>query len=668
MAYKSLIDYYGGGMVKPSKGYALGGLIAKSGRQREYSGELRGLQESAERAAKSRKDVGGSFLGKLAVGTLGTMVGGPAGAAAALAGAQALRERGHKKTDFSGGKYAQDIRGELGKKESQFKKQGLARVGIAGVEGYLGGKSGGMFDKAAGGIKGGISQLRDIRGFLGEGGTMGDVLGGYAQKVGESGVFGDTGITRGLLGAGSKAGIAPTVPESMKKTLSNEARQEAFTKGVEPMFEQNEWLWKTPDSSYSPHTERATSAAGVNITGGEQWAVPDNAYAKSVLTPTDTYTDLAEGPDMAGFNKIEFGPTERQLWGSQTDTEVAQEAARFEPWKQPSAPQGAMAENIYQLPDVNVEGVRPDLSSNVPATGGEMLPGAGEGEPLTQSSINSLYPQLSMQGRQEDQQSSIYGLVSGQYDEPYGFGQSQLQTAGGYTGGDGGDFGRGLMDMLMPSRTMPRIGYQSGGQVGYGTSSDPEGALRQMGMGDVADDPRLEKYMEDLPQFSMGYKQELGDITSGARSGLMDISQRARTQQAGSGFAGGGAGSMGQSRAREGLQRQFGTQRRGLVEGYQADLLGAIADIEGKGGFEFGSGTAGSGYSGSISDTEALSTMAGYGGAEEQANVAGSPQNASSGQTWTNANGVEMMWSDVRNNWLPEDQWNYYAQSQSNWA
>jgi hypothetical protein len=90
----------------------------------------------------------------------------------------------------------------------------------------------------------------------------------------------------------------------------------------------------------------------------------------------------------------------------------------------------------------------------------------------------------------------------------------------------------------------------------------------------------------------MGYKQQLGDITAGARSSLMDISQQGRMQQAGSGFAGGGAGSMGQSRARQGLQRQFGTQRRGLVEGYQADLLSALSDIEGKGGFEFGVDTS----------------------------------------------------------------------------
>jgi len=139
----------------------------------------------------------------------------------------------------------------------------------------------------------------------------------------------------------------------------------------------------------------------------------------------------------------------------------------------------------------------------------------------------------------------------------------------------------------------PHYNFQDGGQVGYGTATNPQDALRQMGMGDVADDPRLEKYLEDLPQFGMGYKQQLGDITAGARSSLMDISQQGRMQQAGTGFAGGGAGAMGQSRAREGLQRQFGTQRRSLVEGYQADLLSAIADIEGKGGFEFGSTTGG---------------------------------------------------------------------------
>ena len=51
MAYKSLIDYYGGGMVKPSDGYQLGGLVAGAKRQRDYYGELRNIQELAAQSA-----------------------------------------------------------------------------------------------------------------------------------------------------------------------------------------------------------------------------------------------------------------------------------------------------------------------------------------------------------------------------------------------------------------------------------------------------------------------------------------------------------------------------------------------------------------------------------------------------------------------------------------
>ena len=506
MAYKSLMDYYGGGMVKPSKGYQLGGLVAGARRQRDYSGEMRSLQEAAERAAESRRKVGGNLLRKLAVGTAGTLLGGPAGAAAALAGDQAIRESRYKKADFSGGKYAQDIRGELGKQESQFKDQGLARVGIAGVEGYLGGKSSGMFGKAASGVKGGVSQLKDIAGFLKEGGTMGDVLGGYAQKLGESGVFGKgTALQKNLFGMASKRGIAPSMPQGIvpsAQAITNTTDEQDF----------------------------------------QQWAGRPSDFAMSANTT-----------DEQDF----------QQWTGGIPSQ-----------SQSSTLQGAMSESIYQLPAVNVEGVRPDPSSNVPAEGG--FPA---GEPLTQSSVNALYPELfTSMSEEAPMPYSTYGLLSGQYDRPYGFGQPQMQTAGGFGSYKGG----GLIEGFMPR------GYQDGGQVGYGTATNPEDALRQMGMGDVADDPRFEKYLEDLPQFTMGYKQQLGDITAGARSSLMDISQQGRMQQAGSGFAGGGAGSMGQSRAREGLQRQFGTQRRGLVEGYQADLLSAIADIEGKGGFEFG--------------------------------------------------------------------------------
>jgi hypothetical protein len=516
MAYKSLIDYYGGGMVKPSKGYQLGGLVAGARRQRDYSGEMRSLQEAAERAAESRRKVGGNLLRKLAVGTAGTLLGGPAGAAAALAGDQALRERAYKKADFSGGKYAQDIRGELGKQESQFKDQGLARVGIAGVEGYMGGKSSGMFGKAASGVKGGIGQLKDIAGFLKEGGTMGDVLGGYAQKIGESGVFGKgTPISDRLLKAGASAGITPKIPSMAqaapavgKKILTSVTDEAAFEEAVD---------------------------------GGSQF-IDRNVVTEEAVTPSSILQP-------AGYPYHNVG-------------DIVEESTFIGPQMPSASP--AVAELPYETMDGSeyLPAGIPDQPQVAGGAGGggyfdNLLGGRSFGDIMSQGASNML------QGLYTT--GSLLGGMSNPYNKK----------------------GGGLIEGLMPR------GYQDGGQVGYGTATNPEDALRQMGMGDVADDPRFEKYLEDLPQFGMGYKQQLGDITAGARSSLMDISQQGRMQQAGTGFAGGGAGTMGQSRARQQLQRGFGSQRRGLVEGYQADLLSAIADIEGKGGFEFGSTTGG---------------------------------------------------------------------------
>ena len=90
----------------------------------------------------------------------------------------------------------------------------------------------------------------------------------------------------------------------------------------------------------------------------------------------------------------------------------------------------------------------------------------------------------------------------------------------------------------------------------------------------------------------MGYKQQFGDIMAGGRSSLMGLAQQSRAQQAGTGFAGGGAGAVGQAMARKELERGVGTKRRGVVEGYQSDLLSAISDIEQKigGDFTFGNG------------------------------------------------------------------------------
>ena len=124
-----------------------------------------------------------------------------------------------------------------------------------------------------------------------------------------------------------------------------------------------------------------------------------------------------------------------------------------------------------------------------------------------------------------------------------------------------------------------------GTQYGYGTATDPLGALKQMGMAGIAADPNLAQYMGDLPQFGMGYEQQIGDIRTGAQKGLMGLAQP--TAPAATSFAGEGASGVAQQQARTGMMQQYGTQRRGVVEGYQADVLGAIRDIEQKGEFEF---------------------------------------------------------------------------------
>ena len=124
--------------------------------------------------------------------------------------------------------------------------------------------------------------------------------------------------------------------------------------------------------------------------------------------------------------------------------------------------------------------------------------------------------------------------------------------------------------------------------AGYGTATGAIGALQQMGMGDVASDPRLQQYLQDLPQFSMGYEQKVGDYRTGAQQGLLGLAQSGASGAGG--FAGSGAATTQSQQQRQQMVDQFGRQRRGVVEGYQADVLGAIADIEQKGEFEFGSG------------------------------------------------------------------------------
>jgi len=132
------------------------------------------------------------------------------------------------------------------------------------------------------------------------------------------------------------------------------------------------------------------------------------------------------------------------------------------------------------------------------------------------------------------------------------------------------------------------IGMPIQNNYGYGTATSAAGALRQMGMEDVLNDPRFAEFADDLPQFSMGYQQQIGDIQSGGQQAAQQF--RTRQRQSGSGFTGFGAGQTQLQQNFRNLGTDMQRQQRGVIEGFQADLLSAIGDIEAKGQFEFGSG------------------------------------------------------------------------------
>jgi len=125
---------------------------------------------------------------------------------------------------------------------------------------------------------------------------------------------------------------------------------------------------------------------------------------------------------------------------------------------------------------------------------------------------------------------------------------------------------------------------------GYGTATDVQGALSQLGMEDIYNDPRFAEYAGDLPDFQMGYAQQVGDIYAGGQQAARGMRAQQRQAAGQRGFAGSGIGQRQAQQAFGDLTTDIARQRRGVIEGFQADLLSAVEDIERKGEFEFGSG------------------------------------------------------------------------------
>jgi len=171
-----------------------------------------------------------------------------------------------------------------------------------------------------------------------------------------------------------------------------------------------------------------------------------------------------------------------------------------------------------------------------------------------------------------------------QQTNPYG---QQMFGSNNPVFGPGTDWSGLFGDTLGPvAKTEPTV-YGRGINAAYGTATDVGGALSQMGMGNIMNDPRFAQYAGDLPQFGMGYAQQVGDIYTGGKQATRDIRGGARTAAGQRGFGRSGIGSQQLQSAMTGLYTDIDRQRRGVVEGYQSDLLSAIGDIERKGEFEF---------------------------------------------------------------------------------
>ena len=478
MAYKSLIDYYGGGMVKPSDGFQLGGVVSSFGIKSGAQSERRELKKKIEEDQRAREKGGWkSFVGGLAGTAIGGFLGRPDwGASIGSSLGQYFQEKDYKPVDVSGGKYALDIKEEVGKGQQEHKKGGVGRIGMAGLMGYMGGGEGGMYQS--------------------------------------------------ILGA-------------PKKMLSKGAGTAAV----------------------------GTAAAGAGA-GASAVVAPTSAGTSAIVAPTSAGMTF---PASIGPEPTLFGSG---LTGSGTGDTLAQGLAD---WALPES--SVVSEAASDLYGPLSSLINPAVADqDIPMAGGWGTTVTGGGSPASYA---------------------------------YGSQPSQTQMAGGVPYGDAGTGGgvmSGIFNMLSPSLSMPRVGpyqggglvdymmpqgYQGGGQVtaplaGYGTATDPLQALSQMGMQDVADDPRLKDYMEDLPKFEMGYKQNIGDIMAGGQSSYKDIAEQTRTRKTGSGFQSSGAGTAGVASARKGIQSGVETGRRREVESFQGDLLSAIDRIQSEAGITFG--------------------------------------------------------------------------------
>ena len=517
----SLMELYGGGMTGPSNNYQLGGQIASSRRGREYQGEIRKLEEKQRAAAKRKRKSGfwGS-VGSIAGGALGSLLG-PAGTAIGAGLGRAAGESGYAREDYSGGKYAQETRGDLREAEDDFREGIRERALVSGIQAAI---MPGVYEKAGKAVSGAGQFVKGIPTALEAGQEMGltgmQALGDYAKSFSPSSAL-----------AGASYNPLATVASGASMS--------------------------TPD---------------LGLASNLDYSMAREAYNEMNPDGDVSYLDYLEGFDLpgqgffAGGGLVNYMVPQMQ-YGGLVDQQLPNvPMGRPQP---PNMPMGPPKTNVPMgsgLPDLYADSPMADVVQKGSIRGDDTREPSGP----TTGGVQDLTPDLS-----DTDFSALEGFQVFGDDNPV-FG-ADTDWSGLY---------EGVLNKGMQGTTTSPTGTPGFGD--YGTAIGSQSALTQMGMGDIANDPRLQKYLGDLPQFSQGYRQQFGDIQKGGRQSLAQM--YAAQRSAGGGFAspvGGSAQQFQQQYA--GLMGEQGRQRRGVVEGFQSDLLSGIRDIEQKGEFEFGS-------------------------------------------------------------------------------
>jgi len=556
----SLMELYGGGMTGRPTNYQLGGRIARSNLERAVSRETRALKEAQEEAAKKKQKASAlGQIGSIAGGAIGSIFG-PVGTGIGAALGSQLGQSTYQGTDVGEGRFLTQDRQAVQEGVDEFKEGMLGRSAIAGLQAAIMPEFYKGVGKFAGDLAGGIADK-----------GLGFLRGRFQTPVGE--------LTKGseiFMKDATAAGVNPfqDAINQLQSATSSVSGPPAnpFTKSV---------------------IDSATNQGEMSFGQAFRQALDEGGLGSTFTFQGNPYLVEFADRDMGAMSSRRGGGLINMMQEFQVGGLVEEEPNPFgNPPVLPTLPSG-----MGPMP-VTPTGGGTDIATTTGRVGAgsiadtfdqmggdtSLSAGVGTGD------MRDVVVSGGMSGleKQEGSGSVTQGggsvsdgtLVRGVFDRVVDPGDVQFDAT------DDSTDGSALLSQ-MEIQDIQGGGPGGLGQVGgYGTAIGAQSALSQLGMQDIANDPRLQEYLSELPQFSQGYRQQFQDIQRGARQNLANLYAQQRMGGTGLGI---GTGGQQFQQQLSGLTGDVAQRRRGVVEGFQSDLLSAIGDIERMGQFEFGS-------------------------------------------------------------------------------